>query len=89
MRGADLDYVVFFKALHQVRADPPDRDRHRARSSTVFRKAMTTWMLDKLWIKSRIRDKLGISSDRILFVEHHQSHAASAFYCSPFDDARY
>jgi carbamoyltransferase len=50
---------------------------------------MTTWMLDKLWIKSRIRDKLGISSDRILFVEHHQSHAASAFYCSPFDDARY
>jgi carbamoyltransferase len=88
IRGADLDYVVFFekpfvkfeRILQTAIATVP-------RSSTVFRKAMTTWMLDKLWIKSRIRDKLGISADRILFVEHHQSHAASAFYCSPFDDA--
>jgi carbamoyltransferase len=53
----------------------------------VFRKAMTTWMLDKLWVKSRIRDSVGVSDDRILFVEHHQSHAASAFFCSPFTNA--
>jgi carbamoyltransferase len=70
--GTDLDYVVFFekpfvkfeRILQTAIATVP-------RSSTVFRKAMTTWMLDKLWIKSRIRDRLGLPVDRILFVEHH------------------
>jgi len=86
--GADLDYVAFFekpfikfeRILQTALATAP-------RSQAVFRKAMTTWMLDKLWVKSRIRDIVGISPDRILFVEHHQSHAASAFFCSPFDEA--
>jgi carbamoyltransferase len=86
--GADLDYVAFFekpfikfeRILQTALATVP-------RSHAVFRKAMTTWMLDKLWVKSRIRDNLGIDPSRILFVEHHESHAASAFFCSPFDDA--
>ena len=86
--GADLDYVAFFekpfvkfeRILQTALATAP-------RSQAVFRKAMTTWMLDKLWVKSRIRDIVGIAPDRILFAEHHQSHAASAFFCSPFDDA--
>jgi len=88
IRGSDLDFVAFFekplvkfeRILQTALATAP-------RSHVVFRKAMTTWMLDKLWIKSRIRDTLGVPADRILFVEHHQSHAASAFYCSPFDEA--
>jgi carbamoyltransferase len=86
--GADLDYVAFFekpfikfeRILQTALGTVP-------RSQAVFRKAMTAWMLDKLWVKSRIRDSLGISPDRILFVEHHQSHAASAFFCSPFESA--
>ena len=86
--GADLDYVAFFekpfvkfeRILQTALATVP-------RSHAVFRKAMTTWMLDKLWVKSRIRDSLGIDPARILFVEHHESHAASAFFCSPFDNA--
>jgi len=86
--GTDLDYVAFFekplikfeRILQTALATAP-------RSQAVFRKAMTTWMLDKLWVKSRIRDVVGIAPDRILFVEHHQSHAASAFFCSPFDEA--
>ena len=57
------------------------------RSWKVFREAMTTWLLDKLWIKNLIRDELGIPTDKILFSEHHLSHAASAFFCSPFDEA--
>jgi carbamoyltransferase len=88
MSGADLDYVAFFekpfvkfeRILQTALATVP-------RSHAVFRKAMTAWMLDKLWVKSRIRDRLGIDPARILFVEHHQSHAASAFFCSPFDRA--
>src|SRR5690242_18804451 len=86
--GADLDYVAFFekpfikfeRILQTAIATVP-------RSHAVFRKAMTAWMLDKLWVKSRIRDSLGISADRILFAEHHQSHAASAFFRSPIDKA--
>jgi carbamoyltransferase len=86
--GRDLDYVAFFekpflkfeRILQTALATVPA-------SQQAFRQAMTAWMLDKLWIKNRIRDALGIAPDRILFVEHHQSHAASAFFCSPFEDA--
>ncbi len=86
--GGELDYVAFFekpfikfeRILQTALSTVP-------RSQAVFRKAMTAWMLDKLWVKSRIRDALGIPAERILFVEHHQSHAASTFFCSPFEDA--
>jgi carbamoyltransferase len=57
------------------------------RSWKVFGDAMTTWLLDKLWVKNLIRDKLGVPNDKILFSEHHLSHAASTFLCSPFDEA--
>src|SRR6478672_7534394 len=86
--GADLDYVAFFekpfikfeRILQTSLGTVP-------RSHAVFRKAMTAWMLDKLWIKNRIGSLIGVPAERILFVEHHQSHAASAFFCSPFEDA--
>jgi carbamoyltransferase len=86
--GKDLDYVAFFekpfvkfdRILQTAFAEVP-------RSGGVFRQAITAWMLDKLWVKNRIREALGVPEDRILFAEHHQSHAASAFFCSPFDEA--
>src|SRR5438445_11812126 len=48
---------------------------------------MITWLGDKLWIKHLIQKRLGVSPQKILFSEHHLSHASSAFYCSPFDEA--
>lgn len=42
---------------------------------------------DKLWNKSLIEQKVGISSDRTLFCQHRLSHAAGAFFCSPFSEA--
>jgi carbamoyltransferase len=57
------------------------------RSWNVFREAMIVWLTDKLWVKSTIRDKVGLEYDKILFTEHHLSHAASAFYPSPFEEA--
>jgi carbamoyltransferase len=86
--GSDLDYVAFFekpfvkfeRILQTSFATAP-------RSAGVFRQAMSTWLLDKLWIKSRLRSTLGVPPERILFCEHHESHAASAFLCSPFDEA--
>ena len=88
IRGSDVDYVAFFekpfvkfdRILQTTFAEVP-------KSGAVFRQAITAWMLDKLWVKNRIREALGVPADRILFAEHHQSHAASAFFCSPFPEA--
>ncbi len=56
------------------------------RSYGAFRKALPVWMRDKLWIKQEIADHLDCDAE-ILFCEHHLSHAASAFLCSPFERA--
>ncbi len=53
-----------------------------------FRKAIPLWLKKKLWIKDEIAKKLEYSGE-ILFTEHHQSHAASAFYPSPFNQAAF
>ena len=57
------------------------------RTYRMFEQSMRTWLLDKLWIKSLIGKSTGVNSKRILFSEHHLSHAASAFFCSPYDES--
>jgi carbamoyltransferase len=51
-----------------------------------FLKAMPVWMKQKIWIKAEIRDALQFEGP-LIFPEHHESHAASAFFPSPFEDA--
>ncbi len=88
LQGRDLDYVVFYEKpflkferilLSCLETFP--------RSCSSFRQAMTSWLLDKLWIKALIQEELELPADRILFSEHHLSHASSAFFCSPFEEA--
>ncbi|WP_370688309.1 carbamoyltransferase family protein [Flavimaribacter sediminis] len=59
-----------------------------------FIAAMPVWLKDKLYLKQAIREDLAELGDMknkdlppLLFAEHHQSHAASAFYPSPFERA--
>jgi carbamoyltransferase len=58
-----------------------------------FRMAVPVWLKEKLFQKRLLRDHLvecGASKDiehKLLFTEHHQSHAASAFFPSPFEEA--
>lgn len=52
----------------------------------AFMMAMPTWLGQKLWLPQVIADELGWEG-RILFAEHHESHAASAFFPSPFESA--
>ena len=52
----------------------------------LFYNTIPSWINEKLRVKSIIRRKLGFKGD-ILFVDHHTSHAASAFYASPFEEA--
>lgn len=49
-------------------------------------KAIPVWIKDKLWISEQLKEKFD-HNIQLLFPEHHQSHAASAFYPSPFKEA--
>jgi len=51
-----------------------------------FLKAMPLWLKEKLFIKDLISDKMGYQGE-ILFTEHHEAHASSAFFPSPFEQA--
>jgi len=53
-----------------------------------FLMAMPLWMKEKLWIPDLIRDRLSYEGP-LIYPEHHESHAASAFYPSPFDRAAF
>jgi len=48
--------------------------------------AMPIWLGQKLWLADEIKRELAIEKD-VLFGDHHESHAASAFYPSPFEEA--
>jgi carbamoyltransferase len=91
--GAEgVDAVVFY--------DKPLLKLHRIletylavapRGLRSFVHAMPGWLREKLWVESAVRDGLDALGARcparVHFMEHHRSHAASAFYPSPFDDA--
>ena len=82
-----LDYVVFYdkpvlkfeRLLETYLTTAP-------KGFTSYAKALPLWLKHKLWIPDTIRDELGYKGE-ILFTEHHQSHAGSAFYPSPFAEA--
>jgi carbamoyltransferase len=84
----ELDYVVFYEKplLKFERILMTNLDTF-PRSWATFRESMVAWFNEKLWIKGQILGKLPVPADRVLFVEHHLSHAASAFFASPFDEA--
>ena len=83
----ELDYVIFYeKPLLKFERIATSYAASFPSSRGVFVRAMQTWLSDKLWIRSQIRKQLGYSGS-ILFGEHHLSHAASAFFPSPFEEA--
>ena len=51
-----------------------------------FLKAMPLWIKEKIWMKELIKNELDYKG-KIIFPEHHESHAASAFYPSPYNEA--
>jgi len=90
---SQLDHVVFYdkpflkfeRLLETYIALAP-------RGFRSFQMAIPLWLGEKLFQKSLLRKQLqefdqDFSSDRLLFAEHHLSHAASAFYPSPFEKA--
>ena len=86
--GKDLGYAVFFEKPFN-KFDRLLRTSFQGFPKTygLFVQSMRTWLLDKLWVKSLIAKTTEVEPARILFSEHHLSHAASAYFCSPFDEA--
>ena len=84
----DVDWVVFFeKPLVKFDRILMTSLATWPRSLRMFRESMTGWFGDKLWVKGTIARTLGVDPRRILFSEHHVSHGASSFFCSPFEEA--
>jgi carbamoyltransferase len=89
-----VDHVVFFekplvkfeRLLETYLANAP-------RGFASFRTAIPVWIKEKLFQKSNLEKALAVFSasgnvaGKLLFAEHHQSHAASAFFPSPFEEA--
>ncbi len=92
--AADIDHVVFYeKPFIKFERLIETYLMFAPRGFTSFLKAMPLWLKEKLFLKRLMVEKLGeIAEDvdwrsKLLFAEHHQSHAASAYYPSPFDEA--
>jgi len=91
---SEIDYIAFYdkpflkfeRLLETYLAFAP-------RGFKSFRTAMPLWLREKLFQKRMLRRALAELNgkidlgDRLLFAEHHQSHAASAFFASPFNEA--
>ena len=87
--GSELDFVAFY--------DKPFLKFERILETYLafapigiksFLKAMPLWIKKKLWIKELIKNELDYVGN-IVFPEHHESHAASAFFPSPFQEAAF
>jgi carbamoyltransferase len=88
IRSEDLDYVVFFeKPFRKLDRILASVLQTYPQSWKVFRESMISWIVDKMWVASTLQSLLGIDRSKILFSEHHLSHAASAFLCSPYEQS--
>src|SRR5918994_2731133 len=82
----DKPFLKFERLLETYLAFAP-------KGFTSFRMAVPVWLKEKLFQKRLLRDHLiecGADKEveaKLLFAEHHQSHAASAFFPSPFEEA--
>jgi len=89
INGTDLDYVSFYdkpflkfeRILETYLSDAPF-------GIQSFLKAVPLWVRKKIWIKELIGDELNYSG-KMIFTEHHEAHAAAAFFPSPFSEAAF
>lgn len=91
---ADVDYVAFYdKPFLKFERLLETYLAYAPRGFQSFRMAMPLWLKEKLFQKTLLRDEMKHWQPdfdwhkRLLFGEHHQSHAASAFFPSPYEEA--
>ena len=92
---SEVDYVVFYdKPLVKFERLLETYLAYAPRGFRSFVAAMPIWLKDKLFLKTTLRRELSALGEvkekdlpPLLFSEHHEAHAASAYYPSPFDKA--
>ena len=83
----DLDLVGFYeKPLVKFERLLETYLAYAPRGLRSFLTAMPVWLGEKLWLSDTIHKELGYTGT-LLFGDHHESHAASAFYPSPFEES--
>jgi carbamoyltransferase len=88
LEAAAVDYVGFYdKPLLKFERLLENYCGVAPRGLRSFLTAMPVWLKEKLFTRDQIRKALGGYEGPVLFAEHHESHAASAFYPSPFAEA--
>jgi len=86
--GDQLDWVVFYeKPFEKFERILKTALQTYPKSYRFFRESMVNWLVDKLWVRHAIQSELDVDPERVLFTQHHLSHAASAFYVSPYEEA--
>ena len=85
---ANLDYVGFYdKPFLKFERLLDTYVAHAPRGFRSFLAAMPLWLKQKLYLPREMAEGLPGYDKRFVFTEHHESHAASAFFPSPFDEA--
>ncbi|MGN6134432.1 MAG: carbamoyltransferase N-terminal domain-containing protein, partial [Aureliella sp.] len=89
MRPEQLEYVAYYeKPFTKFERLLETQVAYAPRGYRAFRRAMPSWLSQKLPMTREIHRGLdGRFSGRIVYIDHHQSHAASAFFPSPFSEA--
>ena len=84
----DVDWLVFYeKPLRKFERILSTAVATFPRSWRTFPRQMHAWLGDKLWLRARLVQTFQIDASRVLFSDHHRSHAASAFFASPHPSA--
>ncbi len=89
INASNLDFIVFYdKPLIKFERILETYLSYAPSGIRQFIQAIPLWLKQKLWVPDLIRRELSYTG-KILFTEHHESHAASAFYPSPFREAAF
>jgi len=85
-----VDYVAFYeKPLIKFERLIETQLKYAPSSFRQFLMAVPLWLKEKLWMSEFIKKELEGFQGELLFPQHHESHAASAFYPSPFAEAAF
>ncbi len=85
-----VDYVAFYeKPLVKFERLLRTYFAYAPYGLNSFMKAMPQWIRKKLWMPELIMDELKGFKGKIIYPEHHESHAAAAFYPSPYSEAAF
>jgi carbamoyltransferase len=90
LKGSDIDCVAFYdKPFLKFERLLETYLAYAPQGLKSFNKAMPLWIKQKMWIKELIQKEIPGFKAEIYFPQHHESHASSAFFASPFKEAAF